>query len=181
MNLANRLTLCRILATPVFLAICYAPIAHRYTLAAIVFIAAGITDILDGYIARKTASVTSFGKIFDPVADKILALAAFLVLVHMDELAAWGAFAFVARDIFISGVRICLSASGGKILSASWLGKAKTVTQDVAIALLLLQFDLVFIQTLYLQHIAVALAIGFTLWSAADYILANRAVLQGQV
>jgi len=177
MNWANRLTLLRVLLIPVFLLFMYwKALPNAYFFAAVVFTAASLTDILDGYLARREKKVTVFGKVFDPIADKLLVLAALVILTEQGLLHSIIAFFLIAREILISGFRIVM-AEKGEVISASWLGKTKTVLQDVAIILILLGncglsfFG--FLNTLYLPAIAVGGAVVFTLWSMADYLAGN--------
>jgi CDP-diacylglycerol--glycerol-3-phosphate 3-phosphatidyltransferase len=146
-----------------------------YILAAVVFFIASITDILDGYVARKEKKVTVFGKVFDPIADKLLVLSALIILTESHMLLSIISIFLIAREILISGFRIVM-AEKGEIISASWLGKTKTTLQDVAVILILLRGTpaLNWLNILYLPDIAMGGAIVFTLWSMIDYFYANR-------
>ena len=177
MSWANRLTLLRVLLIPVFLLFMYwIALPNAYFYAAIVFFVASITDILDGYLARKEKKVTVFGKVFDPIADKLLVLAALVILTEQGMLHSGITMFLVAREILISGFRIVM-AEKGEVISASWLGKTKTVLQDVAIILILLANCGIpffgFLNALFLTHIAVGGAVVFTLWSMVDYLAGN--------
>jgi CDP-diacylglycerol--glycerol-3-phosphate 3-phosphatidyltransferase len=176
MSLANRLTLLRVLLIPVFLVFMYVDMLYAYFYAAIVFFIASMTDILDGYFARRDKKVTVFGKVFDPIADKLLVLAALVILTELGMLPSIVTIVLVAREILISGFRIVM-AEKGEVISASWLGKTKTTLQDVAIILLLLARCGIaffgFLDSLYLWQIAMGGAVVFTLWSAADYLRGN--------
>lgn len=177
MSWANRLTLLRVLLIPVFLLFMYLRIPNAYLYAAVVFFIASITDILDGYMARKDKKVTVFGKVFDPIADKLLVLSALVILTENGLLPSIVTIFLVAREILVSGFRIVM-AGKGEIISASWLGKTKTVLQDVAVILILLAncgigfFS--FLGALYLTWVAMGGAIVFTLWSTVDYFHSNR-------
>jgi CDP-diacylglycerol--glycerol-3-phosphate 3-phosphatidyltransferase len=122
------------LLIPVFLVFMYLEQSTKnnlyYILAAVVFFLASITDILDGYIARREKKVTVFGKVFDPIADKLLVLSALVILTENGLLLSLITIFLVAREILVSGFRIVM-AEKGEIISASWLGKTKTVLQDV--------------------------------------------------
>jgi CDP-diacylglycerol--glycerol-3-phosphate 3-phosphatidyltransferase len=176
MTWANRLTLLRVLLIPVFLLFMYLRIPNAFLYAAIVFFVASMTDILDGYLARREKKVTVFGKVFDPIADKLLVLSALVLLTEFGLLHSIITILLVAREILISGFRIVM-AEKGEVISASWLGKTKTTLQDVAIILILLAncgigfFS--FLDLLYLPSIAMGGAIVFTLWSTADYLKGN--------
>lgn len=101
----------------------------------LIFIIASITDKLDGYIARKNNQVTTLGKFLDPLADKILVLAAMIMLVEMTKLPAWIPIIVLAREFMVSGYRLIAVEKGGKVVAASKWGKIKTVTQMIAIIL----------------------------------------------
>jgi CDP-diacylglycerol---glycerol-3-phosphate 3-phosphatidyltransferase len=179
MSWANRLTLIRVLLIPVFLVFMYLQQHTRdnmyYIIAAIVFFIASMTDILDGYMARREKKITVFGKVFDPIADKLLVLSALVILSENGLVLSIITILLIAREILISGFRIVM-AKKGEVISASWLGKTKTTLQDIAIILILLRNTPVlgFLNFLYLPDIAMGGAIFFTLWSTIDYFAANR-------
>jgi CDP-diacylglycerol--glycerol-3-phosphate 3-phosphatidyltransferase len=179
MSWANRLTLMRVLLIPVFLVFMYLQQYYHnnlyYILAAVVFFIASMTDILDGHMARREKKVTVFGKVFDPIADKLLVLSALVILTEEGLLLSVITLILVAREILVSGFRIVM-AEKGEIISASWLGKTKTTLQDVAVILILLRGtpELNWLNVLYLPDIAMGGAIVFTLWSTVDYFRANR-------
>ena len=142
MNLPNKLTIIRILLVPIMVIIPFlniqgeiAGIPYTYIIVDIIFIIASLTDKLDGYIARSKNLVTSFGKFLDPIADKILVLAAMLMLVEMGRLPAWIPIIVLAREFAVSGYRLIAVEQGGKVIAASIWGKIKTATQMVAITL----------------------------------------------
>ncbi len=177
MSWANRLTLLRVLLIPVFLLFMYwTAMPNAYFYAAVVFAVASLTDILDGYLARKEKKVTTFGKVFDPIADKLLVLAALVILTEQSMLHSAITMFLLAREILISGFRIVM-AKKGEVISASWLGKTKTVLQDVAIILILLSNCGIpffgFLNAFYLTQLSIVGAIIFTLWSMVDYLAVN--------
>lgn len=174
MTLANKLTVGRMAALPAIWAFACAPFPHAKVWAALLFTAAAVTDIIDGHIARTTHTVSNFGKVFDPIADKLLLLTALLPLLAQDKVPAWMAMVLIAREMMVSGLRVVLVAQGGEVLAAKWLGKLKTVLQDVAMVLLLLQGELLWISTLYLDRIALWLALLFTVVSLVDYFYHAR-------
>lgn len=140
MNLANKLTIFRIILVPVMVAFAYIPISGNVCGIAIpmiimeaIFIIASITDKLDGYIARSRNQVTTFGKFLDPLADKILVLAAMVILVEMGKLPAWIPIIVLAREFIVSGFRLIAVEKGGVVIAASVWGKLKTVTQMIAL------------------------------------------------
>jgi CDP-diacylglycerol--glycerol-3-phosphate 3-phosphatidyltransferase len=132
MNWANRLTLSRLLLTVVFVAALNSSWQYGRTIALIVFLVAGISDFIDGEIARRYGIVTNFGKLMDPLVDKIMVAAAFISLVPLKAVPAWAATTVVARDFLITGLRMMASARG-KILPAEMLGKQKTSWQVVTV------------------------------------------------
>ena len=132
MNWANRLTLSRLLLTVVFVAALNSSWQYGRTLALIVYLLAGISDFVDGEIARRYGIVTDFGKLMDPLVDKIMVAAAFISLVPLKAVPAWAATAVVGRDFLITGLRMMASAKG-KVLPAERLGKQKTSWQVVTV------------------------------------------------
>ena len=132
MNWANRLTLSRLLLTVVFVAALNSSWQYGRTVALIVFLVAGVSDFVDGEIARRYGFVTDFGKLMDPLVDKIMVAAAFISLVPLKAVPAWAATTVVARDFLITGLRMMASAKG-KVLPAEMLGKQKTSWQVVTV------------------------------------------------
>lgn len=146
MNLANKLTVFRIILVPIFVIIGYLGtlgviegewlgIPAFLWIMNIVFIIASITDKLDGYIARSRNQITTFGKFLDPLADKILVLAALVMLVEYGKIPAWIPIIVLVREFLVSGYRLVAVEKGGKVIAASIWGKLKTVTQMIAIIL----------------------------------------------
>lgn len=142
MNLPNKLTIFRIILIPLMVIVPflglnneYFGIPLQYLIIDFIFIVASITDKLDGYLARKNNQVTTFGKFLDPLADKILVLAAMVMLVEINRLPAWIPIIVLAREFMISGYRLIAVEKGGKVIAASNWGKLKTVTQMIAIIL----------------------------------------------
>lgn len=144
MNLPNKLTIFRIILVPIMVIIPFFKIQGEilgipieYWIIDLIFIIASITDKLDGYLARKNNQVTTFGKFLDPLADKILVLAAMIMLVEISKLPAWIPIIVLAREFIVSGYRLIAVEKGGKVIAASNWGKLKTVTQMIAIILAL--------------------------------------------
>ena len=142
MNLPNKLTIFRIILVPIMVIIPFLGIQGdifgipiSYLLIDLIFILASITDKLDGYLARKNNQITTFGKFLDPLADKILVLAAMMMLVEMAKLPAWIPIIVLAREFLVSGYRLIAVEKGGEVIAASKWGKLKTVTQMMAIIL----------------------------------------------
>ena len=140
MNLPNKLTIFRIILVPIMVAIPFLNIQTEllgipvsYLIMNLIFIIASYTDHLDGKIARKNNLVTTFGKFADPLADKILVLAAMLILVEAGNLPAWIPIIVLFREFVVSGYRLIAVEKGGEVIAASFWGKLKTVTQMIAI------------------------------------------------
>jgi CDP-diacylglycerol--glycerol-3-phosphate 3-phosphatidyltransferase len=136
MNWANRLTISRLVMTVLFVATLNWNWPYARTAALIIFLVAGITDFFDGEIARRYGSVTNFGKLMDPLVDKIMMAAAFISLVPLKAIPAWAATTVVARDFLITGLRLMASARG-QILPAERLGKHKTSWQIITVVFFL--------------------------------------------
>jgi CDP-diacylglycerol--glycerol-3-phosphate 3-phosphatidyltransferase len=137
MNLPNKLTVARLILTVVFVVLYYLPMPNHVSWALLVFAIASITDLLDGQIARKHNLVTNFGKLMDPLADKILMTAALIMLAMMDHLAAWIVIAILAREFFVTGIRQ-IASQQGVVLAAERLGKHKLVWQVITVIYYLL-------------------------------------------
>jgi CDP-diacylglycerol--glycerol-3-phosphate 3-phosphatidyltransferase len=136
MNWANRLTLSRLALTVLFVVALSSSWQYARTAALVIFVIAGLTDFVDGEIARRYGVITNFGKLMDPLVDKIMVAAAFISLVPLKAVPAWAATAVVARDFLITGLRLMASAKG-RILPAESLGKQKTSWQIVTITFFL--------------------------------------------
>ena len=137
MNLPNRLTLLRIILAPVFLAVLYWGFPGADYAALAIFIIASLTDLLDGKIARKYNLVTDFGKFADPLADKILVVAALLWFVERGRMPAWMLMIVITREFAVSGLRM-IASDNGRVIAAGWSGKVKTASTMVCIAVMLL-------------------------------------------
>ncbi len=138
MNLPTWVTVSRLLVLPFILYWLHSPTPTTQWLCLGFFLAGALTDWLDGYLARRLNQVTDLGKILDPLVDKLLVLGPLLALVELRQVPAWGVFLILARELLIAGWRVNPNLSGATAVSgANWWGKAKTVTQIVAIALLL--------------------------------------------
>ena len=172
LNVPNLLTVLRILAVPVIVVALLGETPNGDTLAAIVFALAAVTDGLDGYIARSRGDVTTFGKLMDPLADKLLIVAALISLVALDRLAAWVAMVIIARELAVTGLR-SVAAEQGVVIAASWLGKVKTILQ-VAAVFALIAFES---SPLWVDLLVYA-AVAMTLISAADYFFGLRKTLE---
>jgi CDP-diacylglycerol--glycerol-3-phosphate 3-phosphatidyltransferase len=132
LNLPNVLTLIRILLVPVLVVALLDETANGDLLAAIVFALASATDAMDGYLARTRNAITTFGKLMDPIADKLLIIAALVALVSLHRLAAWVAMVIIARELTVTVTRM-QATQHGVVIAANWWGKAKTIVQVAAI------------------------------------------------
>lgn len=165
MNLANKLTLLRIILIIPFIVILkfsQDSLLLR-SIAFVIFAFASLTDYFDGYLARKYGMVSNFGKLMDPLADKILVISAFLVFIEMNYIPSWMVILIIAREFLITGIR-SLAASDGKVIPAGYLGKVKTTSQMIAILLIILIGN-----TIYNPYI-MFIPVFFTLLSGWDYI-----------
>ncbi|MCC5909857.1 MAG: CDP-diacylglycerol--glycerol-3-phosphate 3-phosphatidyltransferase [Clostridiaceae bacterium] len=177
MNLANKLTFLRIFLIPVFMIFLLNKINYGVEIAAVIFIIAAITDALDGYVARKKNQITTLGKFMDPLADKLLVSAALISLVQMGKLSALVVVIIIAREFTISILR-AVAAAEGIVIAASWWGKLKTITQIVAIVVVLIDnFPFKYINFPF-DTIMVWVAVIFTVVSGIDYIRINKHILK---
>lgn len=140
-NLPNLLTVSRILLIPVFVVLFITPTAGRSLAAAVVFVIAAVTDIVDGYLARRRSEITKLGKLLDPIADKLLVLSGLILLVQFDRIPALIAIVIIAREVAVTGVR-AIAAAEGIVLAAERIGKWKMALQVIAIVLLILEGSL---------------------------------------
>jgi len=139
-----------------------------------IFIIAALSDLLDGYIARKHNLITNFGKFMDPLADKLLVSSALICFVELNLLPAWIVIVIVSREFIISGFRLIASDSG-IVIAAGWWGKLKTNVQMVMSVMLIINLDNPLINVL--EQIAIYLAVALTIISLVDYMLKNKSVL----
>lgn len=136
MNTPNKLTIGRMIATPIFMATLLIDFPYHYLVSLVLFIAASLTDMIDGQMARKHNLITNFGKFLDPLADKMLTTAAFLGFIAMGKVCwqvTWIVFIVLFREFLISSLRLVTVSSGGKVVAANMWGKSKTVTQMLGI------------------------------------------------
>lgn len=179
MNLPNKLTMFRVILIPFFVFFLLAPFFPGYGnyVAVAVFIVASLTDLLDGYIARRCHMVTNFGKFMDPLADKLLVCSALICLVELKKLAAWIVIIIIAREFIISGFRL-IAAEQQIVIAASYWGKFKTTFQMLMIIVLILDVDWPFFDILGTALTYIALIL--TVISLCDYIYHNKDVLKEQ-
>jgi CDP-diacylglycerol---glycerol-3-phosphate 3-phosphatidyltransferase len=167
-NVPNVLTLLRILAVPVIVVALLGETPNGDALAAGVFALAAFTDGLDGYIARRRRDVTTFGKLMDPLADKLLIVAALVSLVSLGRLAAWVAMVIIARELAVTGLR-AVAVEQGVVIAASWLGKLKTALQVAAVFALI-----IWNPSPLAVDVLVYVAVAVTVISGADYFFGLR-------
>ena len=175
MNLPNKLTILRIIMIPFFVLFMLLDGAvsqtYRY-IAAVIFIVASFTDLLDGKIARKYNLVTNFGKFMDPLADKLLVCSGLICFVGLGQLPAWFVIIIISREFIISGFRL-VASDNGVVIAASYWGKFKTVSQMIMSVLLIVNIPALSILTTIFSVIALVL----TVVSLIDYIAKNYRVL----
>lgn len=187
MNIPNKITVSRILLIPVFVIVILfdfgwgnmnflgAEMPVNHFVAGLIFIIASCTDWVDGYYARKYNLVTNLGKFLDPLADKLLVAAAFIVLVELGMAPSWIIIIILSREFAVTGLRAIL-AGEGEIVAASQLGKIKTWAQIVAISALILHNTIFALINIRFDMIALYIALIFTVWSGWEYFYLNRRV-----
>lgn len=189
MNLPNKLTVVRILLTPLFLLFAVWDFPFHYAVSLVVFIAAALTDMFDGRIARARGLITNLGKFLDPLADKMLTTAAFLVFMVTGQMGIWALMIVLTREFMVTSVRL-LAAKDGTVIAASIWGKAKTVAQFIAViyTLTALEFstwqhgilaalqlpDVVFSVPLIVGEVCIWISVVLTAVSGVEYVYANR-------
>lgn len=177
----------RIIMIPIFLiafilpinlmgSICWlGTVTHgTWLLATIIFAIAAITDFLDGHLARSRHLITNFGKFADPLADKMLVMTAFILLVGAHVVPSWVAAIIVCRELAVTGLRLICAETSGKVIAAAWPGKIKTASQMFSIVFLLLSFNIIGLTLLYI-------ALFFTVYSGIDYFVKNWGVFEHSI
>ncbi len=175
MNLANKLTMLRLIMVPVFVVV-FNIYGTDSVIPAIIFIITASTDFLDGYIARSRNLITTFGKFMDPLVDKVLTQAGFILLVSVGLIPAWTVIVIIFRELLIDGLRI-LAASRNITIAASIYGKLKTTFQMITIILYLLRGTLTFIPNI-VYPIFLYTSVLLTILSGLDYLIKNIKVLE---
>ncbi len=202
MNLPNKLTIVRVILIPIFVLFFYLPFAGHYFVALAIFILSTLTDMADGKIARKYNLITDFGKLLDPIADKVLVLSAFVLFLsdsaifYDDMFGSWGLILvgiavvlIIAREIMVAGIRL-VAADRGNAIAADWFGKVKTVTQYISIFVILFGSGLMSVAGSnnactvageyfnYLGFAVLMLAAIFTVVSGINYIIKNYTIFK---
>jgi len=176
MTTASKITVVRILLVPVFMV---AALAGFQLTALILFVTAGATDWIDGYIARKYDQISNFGKFMDPLADKLLVTAAFLIFVQWGRMPAWMVMVILAREFIVSGLRM-MAAASGSVIAAGVSGKVKTVVTMVGLTLMLTTFhSWAIVPGVTVDVLVSALIMGTTVYSGVDYLTQNYKVFLG--
>lgn len=170
MNTANKLTLLRILMIPAFLLVLYLGVPNANYWALFLFVLASLTDFLDGYVARHYNQITDFGKFMDPLADKMLVIAAMLWFVEIGQMAGWALLIVIVREFAVSGLRM-VAADKGTVIAAGWSGKVKTAATMVCIGVMLLPIEI------WMNSICVAVIVLTTIYSGVEYFIKNGSVL----
>ena len=170
MNLPNKLTIARMAMVPLFMIALLMNTPASRILATVIFALASLTDMLDGQIARKYNMVTNFGKLMDPLADKVLTAAAMICLVELGDLAAWIAVVIIFREYLITGLR-SVAASENIVVAANIWGKVKTVCQMIALMLLMVKPQFVALCGIDLGLWIMYVAVALTIYSGLDYVL----------
>jgi CDP-diacylglycerol---glycerol-3-phosphate 3-phosphatidyltransferase len=201
MNLPNKITTSRIIMVPIFMVFilpfpdsivnmnilaCIRPQLLAFNkfisvngsyIAAAIFIIAASTDGIDGYIARKRKQVTRFGKFLDPIADKLLVIAALVSFVQSQDISGWAAFIIIARELIVTGLRL-VAAGEGIVIAASRWGKLKTFTQIIAISTILLKnFPFSTFTSFRFDSLFMTIAVLTTIYSGYDYVAKNMKVI----
>lgn len=180
MNIANRITLIRILMIPFFIIFMLVKIPYNMEISLMIFIVASLTDKLDGYLARRYNLITDFGKFIDPLADKLLVTGAFVTLIQIGKVEAWIVFIILAREFAVTGLR-SIAAAQNIVIAASDFGKIKTVSQFVAIiALMVSQYIDIYIG-LPIDNIILYFSLIMTVLSGLDYFIKNKQVFIGKM
>ncbi|AEB10319.1 CDP-diacylglycerol--glycerol-3-phosphate 3-phosphatidyltransferase [Desulfobacca acetoxidans] len=169
-NLPNALTVLRIGAIPVLIALMTVPGRFVSFMAALVFLAAGMTDLLDGFFARRHRLVSRVGKFMDPLADKLLVSAALIMLIPLERIEAWLVFVIIGRELAVTGLR-AIAASEGMVMAADRWGKLKTIFQMVALFALILHYPYLSIDFQRLGTVLIWIAAAITVASGTGYFL----------
>lgn len=199
MNLANKLTMFRIILVPIILLIPFFNIKQdilgvplTYIIIDIIFIIASLTDKLDGYIARSRNQITTFGKFLDPIADKILVIVAMLILVEIGRIPAWIPAIVVIREFIVSGYRLVAVEKNGKVIAANIWGKIKTCTQMLGIIVAFIdvnKFGAIFTENLsngafvinLLTTVLLSISVIATIFSGINYLKGSKELFKGEM
>ncbi|NLM44674.1 MAG: CDP-diacylglycerol--glycerol-3-phosphate 3-phosphatidyltransferase [Clostridiales bacterium] len=170
MNIANKITVIRIILIPIFMFFMLTDITYNMEVALIIFLIASLTDKLDGYYARKYNLITDLGKFLDPLADKLLVTAAFLIFIELGRIRAWIVFVILAREFAVTGLR-GIAANRNIVIAASYYGKLKTVIQIVTLVILFLENYPFTLINLPMDIILIYITLFITIASGIDYFI----------
>ena len=170
MNTANKLTLTRVVMIPLFLVILYWDFPFHQYVALAVFVLASVTDFIDGYVARHYNQITDFGKFMDPLADKVLVMAAMLWFVEAGRFPAWALLIVIVREFAVTALRL-VAVEGGRVIAAAWSGKVKTASTMVGICVMFLFPHQV------VDIVVVAVIVLTTVYSGVEYFVKNKDVM----
>ncbi len=179
MNTPNKLTLLRTALVPFFMAfLLIDSIPYNYVWALVIFIVASITDALDGYLARKYNQITTFGKFLDPLADKVLVVAAIVCFIELGLASSVAVVAIITREFMVTSIRLVAVSSEGKVIAAGNLGKIKTIISMISIIAILLmlsisQFMILSLPILTISHVLMWITAGITIISGIQYLIEN--------
>ncbi|CAK7009582.1 MAG: CDP-diacylglycerol--glycerol-3-phosphate 3-phosphatidyltransferase [Peptostreptococcus russellii] len=177
MNLPNKLTVFRMCMVPLFVLFMYLPIPGKYLISLIIFAVAAVTDALDGNIARRYNLVTDFGKFMDPLADKLLVIAALICLIEVRLIPGWIVLIIVARELAVSIMR-AIAAADGKVIAAGGSGKLKTIVQMVSIVFLLFGAHIDSSTILTIGTVLIYIAAILTVYSGYEYFANNKSLFE---
>lgn len=170
LNLPNAISIVRILAAPVLILLLLSPSQKTSLIAAIIFLAASLTDWLDGYLARRMGVETTFGKFLDPLADKLLIVTCLVMLIPSGRVPAWMAALIIGREIAVTGLR-AMASHEGVVIAAGILGKYKTVFQIAAVTALLIHYKFLGVDFQAIGMVFLWIALIFTIWSGVGYFV----------
>jgi len=179
MNLPNKLTILRMCLIPFFIACFYLPVEYNLYIAAGMFAVAYATDALDGHLARKNGQVTDFGKLMDPIADKLLTASALIMLCALDMMHPVAVIVVLSREFLISGLRL-VCADKGVVVAASKWGKLKTISQVICIMAVLVCYPMDVEALKIAADVLVWISVALALISGTDYVIKNRACISSK-
>lgn len=168
-NIPNALTVVRILAVPFIIALLYFPSRTTCLIATVLFLVAILTDLADGFWARRYNQVTNFGKFLDPLADKILIASVLIMLVELNWIPAWIAIIVIVRELLVTGLR-AIAADKGQVIAADKYGKMKTIMQSVALVPLIYHYPVFGVDAAKLGFVLLLVAVVLTLYSGWNYL-----------
>jgi len=177
MTTASKVTMLRIALIPAFFCAMLIDFPYHIAVALVIFIAASVTDSVDGYIARKYNQITTFGKFADPLADKLLVVSAILIFIQRGQMPAWAAMIIVTREFAVTGLRL-VAVETGVVIAAGMSGKLKTVVSILAICVMLTKLaEINLFGGVTVNSVCVCLMLLTTVYSGAEYFVKNAKVL----